>query len=453
MKRRDFLTSSALAGAGLPLGMTSLALTSCNAGDGSKSSKSKTYTPEELGIFSFADVAPDGKPLKAALVGCGSRGTGAAVQFLKAGPNLSIIALADTFSDRLEACRKTLVEKSNNEVPEANRFYGFDAYKKVLAIPEVDVVLLCTPAHFRPEHFKAAIDAGKHVFMEKPCAIDPTGIRTVIATSKVATGKGLTVITGNHRRHSRGYWEAYIQVRNGAIGDIVSGSTHYNQGSIWYKKQRPEWSDMEYNIRNHFNIKWLSGDHLLDQGIHNMDIVTWFMGIRPIRAVGFGGRAHRPTGDTFDFFSVDYYYDNNRKMLATARQIDGCDTNVSEWVYGTKGVFTTKNSIHIEDYSGNTLWQFDNKTRPEKNPYEQEHIHLVESIRKGKKINQTEDLAYSCLVAILGREAAYTGKAITWDEIMASNLRYGPETYALGPLPDYHEGVVPIPGQAPKPAD
>ena len=210
---------------------------------------------------------------------------------------------------------------------------------------------------------------------------------------------------------------------------------------------------MEYNIRNHFNIKWLSGDHLLDQGIHNIDIVTWFMGMRPIRAVGFGGKARRLTGDTFDFFSVDYYYENNRKMLTTARQVDGCDTNVSEQIYGTKGMFTTKNGIRIEDYNGNILWQFDKKATPEKNHYDQEHIHLVESIRLGKKINQAEDLAYSTLVAILGREAAYTGKAITWDEIMASNLRYGPETYVLGPLPDYHEGVAPIPGQAPKPAD
>ncbi|MDR2469592.1 MAG: Gfo/Idh/MocA family oxidoreductase [Tannerella sp.] len=454
MKRRDFLTSSALAGAGLPLGMTSLALTSCNtAGDGSKPSKSKTYTPEELGMFSFVEIAPDGKPLKAALVGCGDRGTGAATQFLKAGPNLSIIALADIFPDRMDACRKILSEKFNNEVPEANRFYGFDAYKKVLAMPDIDLVLLCTPTHFRPEHFKAAVDAGKHVFMEKPCAVDAVGIRTVIAAAKAATGKGLTVVTGNQRRHSRGYWEAYLQVRNGAIGDIVSGSAHWDQGAWWNKKQRPEWSDMEYNIRNWFNIKWLSGDHILDQGIHNIDIVTWFMGMRPIRAVGFGGRAQRLTGDIFDFFSVDYYYENNRKMLTTARQIDGCDRNVSEQVYGTKGMFTTKDGIRIEDYNGNILWQFDNKTRPEKNHYDQEHIHLVESIRLGKKINQAEDLAYSTLVAIHGREAAYTGKAITWDEIMASNLRYGPETYALGPLPDYHEGVAPVPGQAPKPAD
>jgi predicted dehydrogenase len=398
------------------------------------------------------DVAPDGKPLKAALIGCGDRGTGAATQFLKAGPNVSIIACADIFPDRMETSLNILKEQFNNEVPESNRFLGFDAYKKVLAMPEIDLVLLTTPTHFRPEHFKAAVEAGKHVFMEKPCAVDPTGIRTVIAAAKVATAKGLTVITGNQRRHSRAYWEAYVQVRNGAIGDIISGSAHWDQGAWWNKFKRKEWSDMEYNIRNWFNIKWLSGDHILDQAIHNIDVVTWFMGEHPIKATGFGGRVRRLTGDIFDFFSADYYYKNNHKMLCTARQIDGCEGNVSEQVYGTKGFFTSRDGVRLEDYNGNIIWKYDYEAQPEKNYYDQEHIHLVESIRLGKKINQAEDLAYSTQIAILGREAAYTGKEITWDEIMASTLRYGPEEYQLGKLPDYHEGVAPQPGQAPKPA-
>ncbi|MDR2423676.1 MAG: Gfo/Idh/MocA family oxidoreductase [Prevotellaceae bacterium] len=450
MNRRNFLSNAALIGAGSTLGASPL-LSSCSTQD---SKPVKQYTPEELGMFSFVNIAPDGKPLKAALVGCGDRGTGAATQFLKAGPNVSIIAMADIFKDRLEGSRNHLKEKYKNEVPEANCFLGFDAYQKVLAMPEIDLVLLCTPTHFRPEHFKAAIDAGKHVFMEKPCAVDPVGIRTVLASSKIATQKGLTVVTGNQRRHSRAYWEAYVQVRNGLIGDIVSGSAHWDQGAWWNKKQRPEWSDMEYCIRNWFNIKWLSGDHILDQGIHNIDIVTWFMGMHPTSAVGFGGRAQRLTGDIFDFFSVDYYYEKNRKMLHTARQIDGTENNVSEQVYGTKGMFTTRNmgdktGIRIEDYEGNILWAYDYKAKPEKNHYDQEHIHLVESIRLNKKINQATDLAYSTLVAIHGREAAYTGKAISWNEISNSPLRYGPEKYELGPLDFYQEGVAPKPGVAP----
>ncbi len=449
MKRRDFLAGTALLGASLPLGMVP-GLTSCS-GKEKSSASTKAIKPEEVGMYSFVKIAPDGKPLKAALIGCGDRGTGAATQFLKAGPNVSIIALVDIFADRMDGCRKVLKEQCNNEVADANCFLGFDAYTKVMAMPEIDVVLLCTPTHFRPEQFKAAVEAGKHIFMEKPCAVDPTGIRTVIAAAKVATTKGLTVITGNQRRHRKDYWEALIQVRSGIIGDVVSASAHWDQGAWWNKKKRPEWSDMEYCIRNWFNIKWLSGDHLLDQAIHNIDIVTWFTNMRPIRAVGFGGRARRLTGDIYDFFSVDYYYEDNKRMLTTARQIDGCDGNVSEQVYGTKGValLNDHNAISIVDYSGNILWKYDYEKDPVNNPYDQEHIHFVESIRLNKKINQAEDLAYSTLVAIQGREAAYTGKPITWEEIMASNLRYGPETYAMGSLPDYHEGVAPVPGKEP----
>jgi myo-inositol 2-dehydrogenase/D-chiro-inositol 1-dehydrogenase len=446
MKRRDFLTSSALLGATAVL---PTAITSCS-GDHKKDS-TRSISNEELGMFSFVEKAPDGKPLKAALIGCGDRGTGAATQFLESGPNVSIVALADVFSDRMDSCRKILVDKFNNKVEDARCFLGFEAYRKVMAIPEIDVALLCTPTHFRPEHFKAAVEAGKHVFMEKPCAVDPVGIRTVIAASKMATSKGLTVITGNQRRHRRDYWEAYVQVQNGLIGEVVSATSHWDQGAWWNKRRRPEWSDMEYCLRNWFNIKWLSGDHILDQGIHNIDVVTWFMGDLPIRAVGFGGRARRLTGDIYDFFSVDYYYNNNKRMLHTARQIDGCDNNISEQVLGTKGMaqLNDRGEIKILDWNGNLLWKYDYENKPVNNPYNQEHIHLVESIRMGKKINQAEDLAYSNMVAILGREAAYTGKAITWDEIMASTLRYGPETYEMGPLPDYHEGVVPIPGKNP----
>ena len=452
MKRRNFLTSSALIGAGLPLGVAPTLLSSCSGSEQEKGSTMTNHSPEELGMYSFVDIAPDGKPLKAALVGCGDRGTGAATQFLEAGPNVSIVALVDIFPDRMETCRKVLSEKFNNNVEDSNCFLGFDAYQKVMSMSDIDVVLLCTPTHFRPEQFKAAVEAGKHIFMEKPCAVDPTGIRTVIASAKVATSKGLTVITGNQRRHRRDYWEAYVQVKNGIIGELVSASAHWNQGAWWNKFKRPEWSDMEYCIRNWFNIKWLSGDHILDQAIHNIDIATWFMGERPVRAVGFGGRARRLTGDIFDFFSVDYYYAKDKRMLATARQIDGCDGNVSEQVLGAKGVaqLNDRGEIKIVDYAGNILWEYDYASKPVKNPYQQEHIHLVESIRQNKKINQAEDLAYSTQVAILGREAAYTGKPITWDEIMASTLRYGPEKYEMGALPDYHEGEAPVPGKSPE---
>lgn len=437
-------------GISAPLAMTG-SLTSCSSGAG-KSKNGKHHTPEDLGMYSFVDTAPDGRPLKAALVGCGDRGTGAATQFLMSGPNVSIIALADLFPDRMERCRQVLRENHNNEVPDSNCFLGFDAYEQVMNMPDVDVVLLCTPTHFRPDQFKAAIEAKKHVFMEKPCAVDPVGIRKVIAAAKVAKANGLTVVTGNQRRHRRDYWEALQQVRNGMIGDVITTYAHWDQGAWWNKPQRPEWNDMEYCIRNWFNIKWLSGDHILDQTVHNIDVVTWFMGERPNEVVGYGGRAQRLTGDIFDFFSADYSYDKNKRMLATARQIDDCANNISERIMGTKGIafLGDGGNIHIEDYDQNVLWAYDYDNKPVKNPYEQEHIHLVESIRANKAINQAEDLAISTLVSIMGREAAYTGKRITWEEIMASDLRYGPETYAFGPLQDYREGEAPLPGNRPK---
>ncbi|MDR0422909.1 MAG: Gfo/Idh/MocA family oxidoreductase [Proteiniphilum sp.] len=448
MKRRRFLTNSALLGTAVPLGVTPAILTSCSgSADGTKG---RVYSADELGMYSFADAAPDGKLLKAALIGCGDRGTGAAVDFLSAGPGLKIIALADLFPDRMDRCRQILSENGNG-VDDANCFFGFDAYLRVMDMTDVDLVLLCTPTHFRPQHFKAAIEAGKHVFMEKPCAVDPTGIRTVISSARVAASKGLTVVTGNQRRHRRDYWEAYLRVRNGLIGEVISTTSHWNQGAWWNRRHRPEWSDMEYCIRNWFNIRWLSGDHILDQGIHNIDVVTWFMGELPLRAVGFGGSARRLTGDIFDFFSVDYAYSNNKRMLHTARQIDGCDGNVSEQILGTKGVarLNDRDEISIVDWEGNLLWEYDYGNMPVKNPYVQEHIHLVESIRMNRKINQAEELAYSTLIAIMGREAAYTGQVVGWDEILASNLRYGPETYEMGALPDYHERVVPVPGKDP----
>jgi len=442
MKRRDFLTGSALLGATLPFGVGPL-MTSCARNSGTQ------FKPEELGMYSFVDKAPAGKPLKAGLVGCGSRGTGAAFNFLNAGDDLSIVALGDVFDDRLQDCRSRLASEKNNLVEDSKCFIGFDAINKVLE-QDIDLVLICTPTHFHPEQLKAAVAANKHVFMEKPAAVDPVGIRTVLVAAKQAERAGLSIVTGNQRRHQKDYWAAYMQIQNGGIGEVLSATAHWNQGAWWNRTKRPGETDMEYNIRNWFNIKWLSGDHILDQAVHNVDIVTWFTGMLPLDAVGYGGRAQRLTGDIFDFFSVDYRYENNKRMLATARQIDGCDNNVSESIMGTEGVcYLQGGNFRIENFKGEVTWKYDYENNPVKNAYDQEHVHLVESIRLNKKINQAEDLANSTMVTILGREAAYTGKQITWEEIMASDLRYGPEEYAMTDLPFYQEGVAPVPGQKP----
>ncbi len=448
MKRRDFLSSAAIVGASLPL-LTTIA-PGCSRQGGNR--RSDRFSPSDLGMYSFIEKAPDGKPLKAALIGCGSRGTGAAFNFIDAGNDLSVVALADVLEDRLQECKERLATEKNNPVADNMCFIGFDAYEKAIN-QDVDVVLICSPTHFHPEQLRASINANKHVFMEKPAAVDPVGIRSVLVSARHADRSGLCVVTGNQRRHSRDYWEAYMQIKNGAIGDVLSATAHWNQGAWWNRLQRPGESDMEYNIRNWFNILWLSGDHLLDQGIHNIDIATWFTGYLPERAVGYGGRARRLSGDIFDFFAVDYRYPNNRRMLATARQIDGTDNDVSESVMGTEGVcYLQGGNIRIENFNGEVVWSYDYEQMPVRNPYVQEHVHLVEAIRLNKKINQLEDLANSTMVAIMGREAAYTGKPFTWDEIMASDLRYGPEEYDINAsLPFYQEGVAPIPGQAPGP--
>ncbi|MDR0385830.1 MAG: Gfo/Idh/MocA family oxidoreductase [Prevotellaceae bacterium] len=443
MKRRDFLSNSVLAGAGLSLGATSAAsLTSCTAGN--EGAKNKPVTPEEAGMFSFVDVAPDGKPLKAALIGNGGRGTGAAMQFLKAGPGLSLVAMADVFKDQQDKSRKILKEKAGVELPDSNCFIGFDAWRRVLDMDEVDVVLLCTPPHFFPEHFRGAVDAGKHIFVEKPGAIDPVGIRTLIAASKVAQTKGLSVVAGVQRRHQRSYWEAYMQVRNGLIGDITHATARWDGGASWFRKRRPEWSDMEYCLRNWYNVNWLMGDVPLGYVVHNVDVITWFLGERPVSVSGYGGCARRTTGDMYDFFSMDYVYASNKTMLATTRQIDGCSNDISEKIYGVKGIVLLPEA-RIIDHSGNELWKND---KTGKDAYEQEHIHLVESIRLNKPINQGEDLAASSMITIMGREAAYTGKTITWDQIMVSDLRYGPTKYEMGPVPEYQDCKFPLPGKA-----
>ena len=294
LSRRNFLGKSALLGAAGIAGIS--VLSSCGR-------KSKTVDYEFPPLH---DKAPDGKKLRAGLVGCGNRGTGAALNFLAAGNNLELVSLADVFEDKVWDSRGKL-QKQNVEVPEKNCFWGFDAYKKLLDV-DLDVVILATPPHFRPEHLDAAVQAKKHVFMEKPVAVDPVGARQIIATSKKAENMGLTIITGTQRRHQRDYLETYKQVAGGAIGEITSAKAWWLQSHVWFRTREEGWSDMEYMLRNWNNFCWLCGDHFLDTHVHNIDIINWFVGRQPESAVGFGGRVRRLTGDQYDFFSVDFDY-------------------------------------------------------------------------------------------------------------------------------------------------
>jgi predicted dehydrogenase len=425
--RRSFIGAVAVAGAGA-------LLTSC---------AKPSYQPPPP--VTFIDKAPDGALLKAGVIGCGQRGTGAAIDFLAAGPNLKIVALADVLKDHLDLCRQTLVKEAQQQVADDRCFVGFDAYKKVLDT-DVDLVLMATPPHFRPLHFDAAVDAKKHCFIEKPAAVDAPGVRTVLAAGEKAKTYGLCVVAGTQRRHQREYLETYNRISNGAIGRIVAASCRWNGGQLWYAPRKKGWSDMEAMIRDWPNWCWLSGDHIVEQHVHNLDTIAWFTGKYPVKVVGAGGRARRVTGDQFDFFSLHYAYEDGMRLDSMCRQIDGCANDVSEFVMGTEGSSNCHNTIYNKD--GIAVWKYQEPgAEPGKskfNAYKQEHVDFVTAIRRNQPLNEAEQVAKSTLTAVLGRTAAYTGQEVTWDQIMDSKERLGPTEYAMGPVPI--KAVVPVPG-------
>ena len=431
--RRQFIGVGAVAAAGIMVGCSS------------KGGKTRT-----MKSVKFLDQAPDGKEIKAGLIGCGGRGTGAAINFLDAGPNLKIHALGDVLQDRIDGCKNKLKENKQVTVPEENCFVGFDAFEKVID-SGVDVIILATPPHFRPEHFAAAIEARKHVFMEKPVAVDPVGARSIIASSKKAEALGLVVGTGTQRRHQRDYVATFKEIYEGSIGEIVSANCYWNGSQLWYRTPQKEWSEMEYMIRDWVNWQWLSGDHIVEQHVHNIDVINWFTEKHPTKAVGFGSRQRRITGDQFDNFSVDFEYDNGMHVHSMCRQIDGCVNSVSEFVMGTEGSSNCKNEIY--DQKNNVVWKYKypqkedgaEGDRVKVSPYVQEHIDLVKAIRENKPYVEAEKTAISTMCAIMGRMSSYTGKEVTWDEVMNSDLKLGPDKYSFGKVNVLKD--VPVPGE------
>jgi myo-inositol 2-dehydrogenase / D-chiro-inositol 1-dehydrogenase len=408
-------------------------------------------TKKVVPAVSWLDQAPDGLVLKAGLIGCGGRGTGAAINFLSAGPNLQIAALGDTFRDRIDQCRESLKKEKGQEVPEDKCFVGFDAFQKVID-SDVDLIILATPPYFRPEHLAAAVAARKNIFSEKPVCVDPVGARSVMATALKAKEMDLTIVTGTQRRHQRNYNATWQQISSGAIGEIVGANAYWNQSKLWHRDANKEWTEMEWMIRNWVNWCWLSGDHIVEQHVHNLDVINWFTGSHPVKAVGMGSRQRRVTGDQYDNFAVDFVFPNGMHMTSMCRQINGCANNVSERIQGTKG-FTNCNDT-VYDQKGAEVWKYayplDDEGKPSSkkmmDPYVQEHIDLVTAIRSGKPFNELENTAVSTLTAIMGRISAYTGKETTWDEMMNSDLKLGPKVFAFGPV-DVPKDV-PVPGEA-----
>ena len=398
----------------------------------------------------------DNKKLKLALIGCGGRGSGAAVQALTADDKVELYAMADAFRDRIDSSLNGIKEhfdgSKNIDVKEKNMFTGFDAYKK--AIDLCDVVILTTPPGFRPLHFEYAIHNDKHVFMEKPLATDAPGIRKVLEVAKIAKEKKLNVVVGLQRHYQDKYITLYNKVVNGDIGKIVSGQVYWNDGGVWVKKRKSSQSELEYQMRNWYYFTWLCGDHILEQHIHNIDVANWFIGDYPISAQGMGGREVRngiDHGQIFDHHFVEFTYASGAVISSQCRHQTGTASRVDEVFQGSNGSVVTGKG-EMTDLSGNIKYKYPNKWNEDPNPYQVEHDKLFQSIRNNEVINDVEYGAKSTMTAIMGRMATYTGKKITWDQAINSKEMLVPKNLTWNSTPptlpdDNGKYLVAIPGK------
>jgi len=451
VSRRSFLKTSALAGTiGVIGGGGATGLLSSCSSDNKKTGKTPLREPGSYYIPNLPDLADDGKELKAGVIGCGGRGSGAAMDFLNSANGVTIIALGDVFEERVNSLADKLKEEKNIDILNNMRFVGLDAYKQVVD-SGVDVIIDCTPPYFRSSHFEYAVEKNKHCFLEKPLFVDAVGYRKVVAAAKQAQAKSLCVVTGTQRHHQRSYVESFKQIMDGAIGEITGGVVYWNQSMLWYRERQPEWNDFEYMVKDWVNWRWLSGDHIIEQHVHNIDVFTWFSGLKPVSAVGFGSRHRRVTGDQYDNFSIDFTMENGVHLHSMCRQIDGCSNNVSEFIQGTKGSWSTGDGTKIKDLDGNIIWEFDYEDEKanfkQTNPYTLEHVNLVNSIRKNTPIEQASETAISNMAALMGRESAYSGLMTNWDTMTSSALDYTPADLNIGKM-DMSSFVTPVPGTA-----
>jgi predicted dehydrogenase len=394
-----------------------------------------------------------GRELRVGIIGCGGRGTGAAGNALEASPDVRIVALGDLFPDKIEKALAGLASFGERaSVSAAQCFVGLDAYQGVLAVP-MDYVILATPPGFRPTHFAAAVAAGRNAFIEKPAGVDPTGIRTMLAAAAEVDAKGLKVAAGTQRRHEWSYLEAMQRIRDGAIGTVVGARVYWNMGSLWHRTPEATKTDVENQVRNWLYHAWLSGDHIVEQHIHNIDVANWAFGTHPVRCIAVGGRQVRTDpvnhGHIYDHFAVDYEYppavdggvEIPRFALSMARQQDGTTGRVGEIIHGTKGMARlTSGSARI---TGSNPWTFKG---PNNNPFVQEHMDLQKAIVDGTPLNETRAVAESTMSAIMGRMAAYSGTELEWEAALNDPLNLMPPALKLGPLP---QAPVAIPGQSP----
>lgn len=398
-----------------------------------------------LGLARSAHAAGD-DTIKVGLIGCGGRGTGAASQALQTSGPVKLVAMGDAFPDRVSSSLETLKKEDKIseriDVPEDRQFAGFDAFQKVLD-SDVDLVILATPPGFRPQHLAAAIEAGKHVFAEKPVAVDAPGVRSVLASAQKAKEQKLAIGIGLQRHHQNNYLETIKRLQDGAIGDFVTARVYWNGAGLWVRERQSDWTEMEYQMRNWYYFNWLCGDHIVEQHIHNMDVVNWLRDDHPVRAQGMGGREVRKGqnhGEIFDHHSVEFEYEDGGRMFSFCRHIPGCWDSVSEHVHGTKG--SADISAAVIRANGEDPWKYRGERN---NPYQTEHDDLFASIRNGEPLNEAEYGARSTMTAILGRMATYSGKMVSWDEALNSEISLTPSEFSWEATPPV--ASVAVPGQ------
>ena len=369
--------------------------------------------------------------LRVGLIGCGSRGTGAAEQAMRADPNVKLVAVGDAFRDRIDTSLATL--RRNNalegkiDVPAERQFVGLDAYRDVIAAG-VDVVLLTSPPGFRPLHIQAAVAADKHIFAEKPCAVDGPGVRAVLAACEEARRRRLAVVSGLCWRYDTGKRQVFRRIHDGAIGDIVSMQCNYLTGTLWHRERVQGMTDVAWQLRNWLYFTWLSGDFNCEQHVHSLDKLAWAMrDVYPVRCYGLGGRQVRTGaefGHIFDHMAVVYEWENGVKGHANCRQQAGCFNEVNDFIIGTKG----KANVMQHTITGENPWRYPAAdARRDVDRYQQEHNEMFASIRRGQPINNGEYMAKSSLMGVMGRMACYTGQAVTWDQALNSQVNLFPE--------------------------
>ncbi|MDP1660528.1 MAG: Gfo/Idh/MocA family oxidoreductase, partial [Phycisphaerales bacterium] len=392
--------------------------------------------------------------IRIGVIGCGGRGTGAIVQALSADPNVKLVAMGDVFKDRLDSCYRAINEELSDraaaciDVPPSRRFVGLDSFHQVLAC-DIDAILITGYPAFRPEHLKAAVAAGKHIFAEKPLAVDATGIRTVKAAAAEARAKGLTLVVGFCWRYNPGMREAFKHVNDGGLGRIVTVHTNYHTSTLSKRPRRPEWTDTEFQLRNWWHFTWLSGDHIVEQSIHSIDRLMWATGDRlPEKVICLGGCAARTgpeSGNSFDHFAALYHYADGTRAYHTARQIDGCPSDNSDYIYGTNAwceVNGWKPTYLTRDYDGKVLWEhkrpvqadINTSIRNDEDMYQVEHNEFFAAMRSGRPINDGERAANACLMGIMARMAAYTGQTVTWQQALESKESLVPANLKMGAM-------------------